>query len=140
MEGREGGRMILFTIHPFLFYIVPKKNKRTNTFLNKGRALEVEAHWGHKGAPLWVTTERSQDATELPTPPALLSHLPKQNRPSTRALSEEAPPNEAMGYAVPSCSGGHGMSAAFQTETPTLKDCPPTEERAESSTVCGFHI
>lgn len=41
--------MVLFTIHPFLFYIVPKKNKRTNTFLNKGRALEVEAHWGHEG-------------------------------------------------------------------------------------------
>lgn len=30
--------VFLFTIHPFffLFYIVPKKNKRTNTFLNKG--------------------------------------------------------------------------------------------------------
>lgn len=49
LEGREGGRMVLFTIHPFLFYIVPKKNKRTNTFLNKGRALEVEAHWGARG-------------------------------------------------------------------------------------------
>lgn len=41
----------------FLFYTVPKKNKRTNTFLNKGRALEVEARWGHEVAPLWVTTE-----------------------------------------------------------------------------------
>lgn len=127
LEGREGGRMVLFTIHPFLFYIVPKKNKRTNTFLNKGRALEVEAHWGYKGAPLWVTTEQNQDATELPTPPALLSHLPKQKRPSTQALiSEEAPPNEAMGYAVPSYSEGHCTSAAFQTETPTQKDCPLT--------------
>lgn len=57
LEGREGERMVLFTIHPFLFYIVPKKNKRTNTFLNKGKALEVEARWGREGAPLWVTTE-----------------------------------------------------------------------------------
>lgn len=57
LEGREGERMVLFTIHPFLFYIVPKKNKRTNTFLNKGKALEVEARWGCEGAPLWVTTE-----------------------------------------------------------------------------------
>lgn len=86
LEGREGGRIVLFTIHPFLFYIVPKKNRRTNTFLNKGRALEAEAHWGHKRAPLRVRTERSHNATELPTPPALLSHLPEQNGPSTRAL------------------------------------------------------
>lgn len=57
LEGRVGERMVLFTIHPFLFYIVPKKNKRTNTFLNKGKALEVEARWGREGAPLWVTTE-----------------------------------------------------------------------------------
>lgn len=37
-DGMDGGRecVVLFTIHPFLFYIVPKKNKRTNTFLNKG--------------------------------------------------------------------------------------------------------
>lgn len=52
-----GERMVLFAIRPFLFYTVPKKNKRTNTFLNKGIALEVEAHWGREVAPLWVTTE-----------------------------------------------------------------------------------
>lgn len=122
--------MVLFTIHPFLFYIVPKKNRRTNTFLNKGRALEVEAHWGHKRAPLRVTTERSHNATELPTPPALLSHLPEQNGPSTQALiSEEAPPNGATGYAVPPYSEGRYrlvVPAAFQSQTSTLKDCPPT--------------
>lgn len=52
-----GERKVLFAIRPFLFYTVPKKNKRTNTFLNKGRALEVEACWGREVAPLWVTTE-----------------------------------------------------------------------------------
>lgn len=57
LKGGEGERIVLFTIHPFLFYIVPKKNKRTNTFLNKGTALEVEARWGRERAPLWVTTE-----------------------------------------------------------------------------------
>lgn len=122
--------MVLFTIHPFLFYIVPKKNRRTNTFLNKGRALEVEAHWGHKRAPLRVTTERSHNATELPTPPALLSHLPEQNGPSTQALiSEEAPPNRLTGYAVPPYSEGRYrlvVPAAFPSQTSTLKDCPPT--------------
>lgn len=49
--------MVLFAIRPFLFYTVPKKNKRTNTFLNKGMALEVEARWGCEVAPLWVITE-----------------------------------------------------------------------------------
>lgn len=57
LEGGEGKRVVLFAIRPFLFYTVPKKNKRTNTFLNKGRALEVEARWGCEVAPLWVTTE-----------------------------------------------------------------------------------
>lgn len=52
-----GERMVLFAVRPFLFYTVPKKNKRTNTFLNKGIALEVEARWGREVAPLWVTIE-----------------------------------------------------------------------------------
>lgn len=72
VKGGEGERIVLFTIHPFLFYIVPKKNKRTNTFLNKGTALEVEARWGRERAPLWVTTEWSHDVTALPSPLALL--------------------------------------------------------------------
>lgn len=53
----EGERDVLFAIRPFLFYAAPKKNRRTNTFLNKGRALEVEARWGREVAPLRVTTE-----------------------------------------------------------------------------------
>lgn len=48
----EGEGMVLFAIRSFLFYTVPKKNKRTNTFLNKGRALEMEARWGCEVAPL----------------------------------------------------------------------------------------
>lgn len=57
LEGGEGERMLLFAIHPFLFYTVPKKNKRTNKFLNKGRVLEVVAQWVREVAPLWITTE-----------------------------------------------------------------------------------
>lgn len=60
-EGREGWgwraegeRIVLFAICPFLLHTVPKKNKRTNTFLNKGRALDVETHWGLEVAPLWL--------------------------------------------------------------------------------------
>lgn len=48
----EGEVMVLFAIRSFLFYTVPKKNKRTNKFLNKGRALEMEARWGCEVAPL----------------------------------------------------------------------------------------
>lgn len=48
----EGEGMVLFAIRSFLFYTVPEKNKRTNTFLNKGRALEMEARWGCEVAPL----------------------------------------------------------------------------------------
>lgn len=139
--------MVLFTIHPlffFLFYIAPKKNRRTNTFLNKGRALEVEAHWGHKRAPSRVTTAQSHNATELPTPPGLLSHLPEQNRPSTQALiSEEAPPNGATGYAVPSCCRGHyrlAVPAAFSHRLRRRKTVPRHKKglRAAQAVVFTF--
>lgn len=63
LKGGEGERIVLFTIHPFLSYIVPKKNKRTNTFLNKGTALEVEARWGRERAPLWVRVKPRRNST-----------------------------------------------------------------------------
>lgn len=45
-------RKWILRIHPLLVYTAPKKNNRANTFLNKSKALEVEAHWGHEVAPL----------------------------------------------------------------------------------------
>lgn len=100
-----GERMVLFAIRPFLFYTVLKKNKRTNTFLNKGIALEVEAHWGCEVAPLWVTIEWNHDTTALPTPLVLLLHVPKQNRPSMWALICEQ--EDMMGYTIPSYFKGY---------------------------------
>lgn len=62
----------------FLLYKVPKKNMRTNTFLNKGWSLEVEAHWGAWGGSsvgynrvkpqmhlLWLSSDRTHPAREL---------------------------------------------------------------------------
>lgn len=57
---RKRERMVLVATRSFfiiMFYTVPKKNKRTNTFLNKGMALEVEARRGCEVAPLWLTTQ-----------------------------------------------------------------------------------
>lgn len=85
MEGKGGRKNGSFHhSSSFLFYIVPKKNKRTNTFLNKGKSLEVEARWGREG--LRCGLQPSEATIHLLS--HLLSHSPHTSLKRTNPARE----------------------------------------------------